>query len=254
MAALAASFQPANAATRTGERSSGGSANPVQCLHGSERSGTPVRPDAGRVRDRGSRSARGGARSPRDPPRGRRAAPGTALRGSLRVRAQGPADVARRVGLPLASTCATAAARSRRARSATPTGSACASSAGDAIAVRGKVERYRGELVAEVDDARRLEPGSFDPGDFLPAAYRSVEELEGFLEHLTREIADPALRGGGRAARLHRARWPTTSAARPAPARRTTPTSAACSSTRSRSRPWSARLCSSASRGSTRTC
>jgi 3'-5' exoribonuclease len=66
--------------------------------------------------------------------------------------------------------------------------------AGDAIAVRGKVERYRGELVVEVDDARRLEPGSFDPGDFLPAAYRSVEELEGFLEHLTREIADPALR------------------------------------------------------------
>ena len=66
--------------------------------------------------------------------------------------------------------------------------------AGDAIAVRGKVERYRGELVVEVDDARRLEPGSFDPGDFLPAAYRSVDELEGFLEHLAREIADPALR------------------------------------------------------------
>ena len=66
--------------------------------------------------------------------------------------------------------------------------------AGDAIAVRGKVERYRGELVVEVDDARRLEPGTFDPGDFLPAAYRSVDELEGFLEHLTREIADPALR------------------------------------------------------------
>ena len=66
--------------------------------------------------------------------------------------------------------------------------------AGDAIAVRGKVERYRGDLVVEVDDARRLEPGSFDPGDFLPAAYRSVDELEGFLEHLTREIADPALR------------------------------------------------------------
>ena len=67
--------------------------------------------------------------------------------------------------------------------------------AGDAIAVRGRAERYRGELMVEVDDARRLEPGSFDPRDFLPAAYRSVEELEGFLEHLTREIADPALRG-----------------------------------------------------------
>jgi 3'-5' exoribonuclease len=66
--------------------------------------------------------------------------------------------------------------------------------AGDAIAVRGRVERYRGELVVEIDDARPLEPGNFDPRDFLPAAYRSIEELEGFLEHLTREIADPALR------------------------------------------------------------
>ena len=42
---------------------------------------------------------------------------------------------------------------------------------------------------------RRLEPGSFDPAEFLPAAYRSVEELEGFLEHLTREVHDPGLRG-----------------------------------------------------------
>ena len=66
--------------------------------------------------------------------------------------------------------------------------------AGDAVIARGKVERYRGELAAELDDVRRLEPGSFDPGEFLPAAYRSVEELEGFLEHLTREIHDPGLR------------------------------------------------------------
>ncbi len=67
--------------------------------------------------------------------------------------------------------------------------------AGDAIAVRGKVERYRGELVIEIEDARRLEPESYDPRDFLPASYRSAEELEGFLEHLAREIADPELRG-----------------------------------------------------------
>jgi 3'-5' exoribonuclease len=66
--------------------------------------------------------------------------------------------------------------------------------AGDAILVRGRVERYRGELAAELEDARRLEPGSYDPADFLPSAYRSVEELEGFLEHLVREIHDPALR------------------------------------------------------------
>jgi 3'-5' exoribonuclease len=66
---------------------------------------------------------------------------------------------------------------------------------GDAVLARGKLERYRGELAAELDDVRRLEPGSFDPAEFLPAAYRSVEELEGFLEHLTREVHDPVLRG-----------------------------------------------------------
>jgi 3'-5' exoribonuclease len=64
---------------------------------------------------------------------------------------------------------------------------------GDAIEVQGRAERYRGELVAELDAVRRLDPGSFDPGDFLPAAYRSTEELEGFLEHLSREIHDPGL-------------------------------------------------------------
>jgi 3'-5' exoribonuclease len=66
--------------------------------------------------------------------------------------------------------------------------------AGDAITVRGKVERFRGELVVEVEDARRLEPGSFDPTEFLPVAYRSADELEGFLEHLAREVHDPPLR------------------------------------------------------------
>jgi 3'-5' exoribonuclease len=65
---------------------------------------------------------------------------------------------------------------------------------GDAVRVRGRVERFRGEMAAELDDVQRLEPGSFDPTEFLPAAYRSVEELEGFLEHLTREVHDPALR------------------------------------------------------------
>ena len=66
--------------------------------------------------------------------------------------------------------------------------------AGDAVIARGRTERYRGELVAELEDVRRLEPGSYDPAEFLPAAYRSVEELEGFLEHLIGEIHDPALR------------------------------------------------------------
>lgn len=66
--------------------------------------------------------------------------------------------------------------------------------AGDAVEVSGRVDRLRGELVAELDDVRRLEPGTYEPDEFLPVAYRSIEELEGFLEHLVGEVHDPALR------------------------------------------------------------
>jgi 3'-5' exoribonuclease len=65
---------------------------------------------------------------------------------------------------------------------------------GDAVEVKGRIERFRGELTAELDEIRRLEPGSFDPGAFLPAAYRSVDELEGFLEHLVSEVHHDGLR------------------------------------------------------------
>jgi 3'-5' exoribonuclease len=66
--------------------------------------------------------------------------------------------------------------------------------AGDAVTARGRTERYRGELVAELDDVRKIAPGSYDPAEFLPAAYRSLDELEGFLEHLIGEVHDPSLR------------------------------------------------------------
>jgi 3'-5' exoribonuclease len=65
---------------------------------------------------------------------------------------------------------------------------------GDAVRVRGRVERFRGERVAELEDVQRLDHGAFDPAEFLPAAYRSVDELDGFLEHLAREVHDPSLR------------------------------------------------------------
>jgi 3'-5' exoribonuclease len=65
---------------------------------------------------------------------------------------------------------------------------------GDAVLARGRVERFRGQLVAELEEIRRLEPGQVDPAEFLPAAYRNPEELEGFLEHLAREVHDPGLR------------------------------------------------------------
>jgi len=65
---------------------------------------------------------------------------------------------------------------------------------GDPVEVRGRVERFRGQLVAELEDVRRLDPDVVDAAEFLPAAYRNRDELEGFLEHLLREVHDPALR------------------------------------------------------------
>ena len=65
---------------------------------------------------------------------------------------------------------------------------------GDAIRVSGRVERFRGELVGEVEDIRPIEVSELDPAEFLPAAYRDAEELDGFLEHLTREVHDPGFR------------------------------------------------------------
>ena len=48
-----------------------------------------------------------------------------------------------------------------------------------------EVDRLAGQPVAD---------GELDPSDFLPAAYRDAQELEGFLEHLTREVHDEPLR------------------------------------------------------------
>lgn len=68
-------------------------------------------------------------------------------------------------------------------------------SEGDPVRISGRIERFRGELVVEVSDVRRLDSTESDPETFLPTAYRSREELEGFLEHLSREVYDEPLRG-----------------------------------------------------------
>ncbi len=65
---------------------------------------------------------------------------------------------------------------------------------GDVIAVRGRVERYRGQLSAEIESAAKVDPGEIDATAFLPTAYRNREELEGFLEHLSREVHNSGLR------------------------------------------------------------
>ena len=63
---------------------------------------------------------------------------------------------------------------------------------GDLVRVGGRVERFRDELVVEVSSIARVEPGEDDgdPGRFLPAAYRDLDELDGFLEHLAGEVRD----------------------------------------------------------------
>ncbi len=64
---------------------------------------------------------------------------------------------------------------------------------GDLVRVAGRVERFRDELQLELLEIRRVE-GEADPADFLPVAYRDLEELDGFLEHLGREVYDADLR------------------------------------------------------------
>ena len=64
---------------------------------------------------------------------------------------------------------------------------------GDLVRVRGRVGRFREDLQVEVRDVARAEAA--DPAAFLPVAYRDLDELDGFLEHLAREVHDPAYAG-----------------------------------------------------------
>jgi len=62
---------------------------------------------------------------------------------------------------------------------------------GDLVRVHGRVERFRDELVLEVTGIEAVGPGGeVDPAAFLPSAYRDLDELDGFLEHLAGEVHD----------------------------------------------------------------
>ena len=63
---------------------------------------------------------------------------------------------------------------------------------GELVRVRGRVERFRDELQVDVKAIERADAA--DPAAFLPVAYRDVEELDGFLEHLAGEVHDPEYR------------------------------------------------------------
>ncbi len=70
---------------------------------------------------------------------------------------------------------------------------------GDLVSVAGRVERFRDEIVVEVSDIHRAAAdGTGSEGvtvdAFLPVAYRDMDELDGFLEHLASEVYDPGYR------------------------------------------------------------
>jgi 3'-5' exoribonuclease len=63
---------------------------------------------------------------------------------------------------------------------------------GEVVRAVGRVERFRDELVLEVFQVARAE--RVDPAQFLPSAYRDLDELEGFIEHLAGEVYDRGFR------------------------------------------------------------
>jgi 3'-5' exoribonuclease len=65
---------------------------------------------------------------------------------------------------------------------------------GELVHVRGRVERYREKLQVNISTIARAEAGQADPAGFLPTAYRDLDELEGFLEHLAREVYEAPLK------------------------------------------------------------
>ncbi|HWC85440.1 MAG TPA: HD domain-containing protein [Solirubrobacteraceae bacterium] len=67
---------------------------------------------------------------------------------------------------------------------------------GDLVRVTGRVERFRDELVVELASVARAAADGVeaDPAAFLPRAYRDLDELDGFLEHLAGEVHDRRFR------------------------------------------------------------
>jgi 3'-5' exoribonuclease len=65
---------------------------------------------------------------------------------------------------------------------------------GDLVRVTGRVERFREELQLDLRTVVKADPREADPAQFLPQAYRDLDELDGFLEHLAAEVHAPDLR------------------------------------------------------------
>jgi 3'-5' exoribonuclease len=65
---------------------------------------------------------------------------------------------------------------------------------GELVRVTGRAERFRDALQVAVQTIAKAQGEEADPANFLPTAYRDLDELDGFLEHLAREVYDPPLK------------------------------------------------------------
>ncbi len=65
---------------------------------------------------------------------------------------------------------------------------------GELVRVSGRAERFREELQIAVERIARVDAGEHDAAGFLPVSHRDLDELDGFLEHLAREVYDPGLK------------------------------------------------------------
>jgi len=66
--------------------------------------------------------------------------------------------------------------------------------AGELVRVSGRVVRFREQTQIELERIERATESGIDATAFLPVAYRDLDELDGFLEHLAREVADQGYR------------------------------------------------------------
>ncbi len=66
---------------------------------------------------------------------------------------------------------------------------------GELVRVRGRAEAFRGQMQLTLEQIARVELSDEDAARFLPVSHRDIDELEGFYEHLAREVFDPALKG-----------------------------------------------------------
>jgi 3'-5' exoribonuclease len=64
---------------------------------------------------------------------------------------------------------------------------------GDLVRVRGRAELFREELQIAVEQIARVELTDAEAMRFLPVSRRDIDELDGFFEHLAREVYDPGL-------------------------------------------------------------